>query len=520
MKSNWYCFCGFILSFFFGGSISAVAAPSMIEAVDTIQSEAPVSPTLTPTPSPTPVNNSTKINSTHIPIGRARPIASYGSNIPGNFSGGGLFDMSGLLSGASALGILNLGSDRNRFSVDLHSHREIWRKAPTDADECQLNMTSSVKRVGPYLVVGWPHYSNQYGGNVNGLGKVCVYDAATGDFINSTVGWNQGELFGSKIIELKDSQNPSRRLVAITAPYRWSAVLGFTVGGVDIYDLQAIISNGFFAAPIFSIQGFERFSENLGNQGFGPDFIATCNSGAFGQGIANGGDLNSDGIDDLVISDPGYNCFRIWGAWGGSAGILNRYYASRIFVYDTRRGPNGSLAFSRQMMSRFSDTASLRGLGHDLEVVGTATEKRIIVSNPYSGSGRAEIFNLRTNGVVNLNRTSRSLRDPAVSLVAGARFGWTLKNVGDVTGDGVSDLAVGSPAPGTANGFVEFYSGQDILRANNSAIAPFSEFYTQTNALLGYGTDSILGIPDMDGDGKNEVAIGAMAESTVYIVKP
>jgi hypothetical protein len=370
-------------------------------------------------------------------------------------------------------------------------------------------MASTVKRVGPYIVVGWPYYSNQWGGNVNGLGKVCIYDGTTGDFLNSTVGYNQGELFGQQIEEIKDSQNPNRYLIAVAAPRRWSARLNLTVGGVDIFDIQDILSNGFFATPITSIQGFERRTSAM------PGFEnQICDNSELGTAVANAGDLNNDGIEDLIVTDPNYRC-----------GNTNYGYRGVLFVFDTRRVGSADIVFSfrNELLLGYNSSVNSLRVGHSATTFKTANRTIALVSGSnlfisgrwYSGT---LIVGVKESGVTRLTIKGRLGR----SVVNQYREGWTLTNVGDVNGDGIDDIASGNPAPGTPNSRVEFFSGAAIMGANSTTVVPpFSNFYTDTpNSLLGYGVNSVIGISDMDGDGKNEVALGAMGDSLVHIVRP
>jgi hypothetical protein len=372
-------------------------------------------------------------------------------------------------------------------------------------------MASTVKRVGPYIVVGWPNYSNQWGGNVNGLGKVCIYDGTTGDFLNSTVGYNQGELFGQQIEEIKDSQNPNRYLIAVAAPRRWSARLNLTVGGVDIFDIQDILSNGFFATPITSIQGFERRTSAM------PGFEnQICDNNELGTALANAGDLNNDGIEDLIVTDPNYRCGNTNFGFG---------YRGVLFVFDTRRVGSADIVFSfrNELPLGYNSGVNSLRVGHSATTFKTANRTIAIVSGSnlvisgrwYSGT---LIVGVKENGATRLTIKGRLGR----SVVNQYREGWTLTNVGDVNGDGIDDIASGNPAPGTPNSRVEFFSGAAIMGATSTTVVPpFSNFYTNTpNSLLGYGVNSVIGISDMDGDGKNEVALGAMGDSLVHIVRP
>jgi hypothetical protein len=91
----------------------------------------------------------------------------------------------------------------------------------------------------------------------------------------------------------------------------------------------------------------------------------------------------------------------------------------------------------------------------------------------------------------------------------GDDFGYALANAGDVDGDGVADVLVGAPdfvptgghdTGGTTPGFVELYSGATgalLLHVDGSAAGDM------------FGT-SVTGVNDLDGDGVEDFAAGAI----------
>lgn len=392
-----------------------------------------------------------------------------------------------------------------RRAIDPRNGQVIWSATPSPvSQECGFNINTSVTVVGRYIVVGQNSYSMMWGSTaLNGIGRVCVYDALTGAFLNQTPGFFGGELFGTSIVPIRDAQNPNTPYVAISAPRRWSTAHNTVLGAVDIYRISDIVAQGINAYPIHTIEGvWSEWSLNYSS-------YISCNSYEFGAAIANVGDINNDGIDDIAVTDPGF-CMV---AQGG----LTRDF---VGLFDSRRNAQGQFVMSKRVFlneigyfwSRFGQAVAAikdpRGLRLFVSAIGGVA---VLTFNPSSGLTRSLTLS-------DPAPSSTQTLDPSATWWASTsthtRFGWRLKNIGDTDGDNVPDLAITAPLrDGQSSsewyaGAVYVISGDWFFRGGRPSFRMFSP--NGANNRLGYGHDSVAGIPDINGDGKSDMVASAM----------
>lgn len=144
--------------------------------------------------------------------------------------------------------------------------------------------------------------------------------------------------------------------------------------------------------------------------------------GAFGASVASGGDLTGDGVPDLLV--------------GASRG------GGRVFVYS---GTNGELFSELEPEDALSSSGRFGAAAAAVGVEREQAPPRVVVGAPDERSGR-------TLGRVYIFQGQRDLRDPndaePIHLEqprTRSRFGADLAAIGDLDGDERSDLAVGAP---------------------------------------------------------------------------
>ncbi len=198
-------------------------------------------------------------------------------------------------------------------------------------------------------------------------------------------------------------------------------------------------------------------------------------NGRFGFALANAGDVDGDGRDDLVV-----------GAKGNATTIGHAYLVSSW---------TGALLLSVVGDSIDDEFGFAVDGGRDVDGDGTPD---FVVGAPSADpggraqAGRASVYSGRTGALLRAFEGAD----------AGDYCGRGVALPGDSDGDGRSEIAVGSDGadqPGSAAGHVRVYSGATFaLRYDFDGGDP--------GRRLGY---SLCRLDDLDGDGRAELAAGA-----------
>lgn len=211
----------------------------------------------------------------------------------------------------------------------------------------------------------------------------------------------------------------------------------------------------------------------------------------YGQVVAGAGDVNGDGYADILIGQPDYSLIypdrgAAWLHLGGSGGISPTAAWSRA----------GS-ATGHEMGAAVASAGDVNGDGFSDVIVGAPGDWVALV-----GEGVARVYLGSANGL------ATTVAWTGKGGQAGAGFGRAVGSAGDVNGDGLSDLIVG--APDWSNGQVD--EGKAFVYLGTQTTPLWTGESNEADARYG---QRVAGAGDVNGDGLGDWVVGAPWRGTV-----
>lgn len=229
-----------------------------------------------------------------------------------------------------------------------------------------------------------------------------------------------------------------------------------------------------------------------------PTQYSTDLAGSLGMG-----DLNGDGLFDLIIGDS-YD--------SDNPGSSIEFYLFYAPVSGTNRAENADATIASDPLSAnlgswISASGDLNGDGFDDVVVADAER-----SSGNCMSGEIYVFYGPLQGQLSISEADATLYSTRLSDLAG----WSMSTEGDVNGDGNDDLLIGAP------GEQEYcYGSEDTDDERGRAYLVYGPVYGRmslddADAIMegeepeDFAGRSVSIAGDLDGDGHHDVVIGAM----------
>lgn len=211
----------------------------------------------------------------------------------------------------------------------------------------------------------------------------------------------------------------------------------------------------------------------------------------YSEAVGGAGDLDGDGFSDVIVGAR--SALDVGAAYvylGSSAGVLDET-GQRLVASDSDDGAWFGFAVS--------SAGDVNGDGFDDVLVGAPHDSGDEV---YSGAAYSYL-----GGPGGLSSTSE-LKLSAEDQDFEDSFGWSVSSAGDVNADGYDDVIIGAPLPndkvwGTGRAHL-------FLGGESGPVLDSERVLTASDAAEGnhYG-EAVAGAGDLDGDGFDDVVVGA-----------
>ncbi len=308
----------------------------------------------------------------------------------------------------------------------------------------------------PDMIVGAPE---DYMVFFNEPGYARIFSGADGSIIRTLSGDQDFDLFGSAVAGIGDVNNDGRAEVAVGASYAVPQGQTASHGFVRVFDG----ATGSVLWTVYGDQGDE-----------------------FGFCVAGAGDVDGDGVPDVVAGAPRADAQGGALSSAGKARVLSGVDGSLIHEIEGTAG-NQRLGYSVAGMGNVNpDDVVAYG---NPPAPGPDIFDDVIVGSLFGGAKVYSGFN--KNVLATYNSASSDV------------YGRAVASLGDLNGDGVREAVIGA----TQDDFFNPGAGYVHVRSGKKGTGQVLFTLDGTNSGERFGVDVADG-GDWDGDGKNDILVG------------
>ena len=388
---------------------------------------------------------------------------------------------------------------RDASGTELRSHME------TDRDGRRIHLVADVRgarwpvTVDPVLTTtGWRAEGDQGGasfgssvasaGDVNGDGYDDVIVGAP-DFDNGATSEGSAFVFHGSVAGLSSTPAWTAEGDLANAHFGSSVARAGDVNG-DGYSDVIVGAYGHDNGATDEGRAYVFHGSATGLSATAAWTVESNQAGArLGESVATAGDVNGDGYSDVIVGAPRYDD----GQSDEGRAYVYHGSASGLSISPSWTS-NGDQAYA-ELGKSVATAGDVNGDGYADIVVGA-----YLFDNGESNEGRAWVYHGSVSGLL----TSPSWF--AESNQASAYFGLSVASAGDVNGDGFADVVVGA----SEYDHGEINEGRAfVFHGSAAGVSATAAWTAEANQAGAYFGRSLAGAGDVDGDGYDDVIVGA-----------